>query len=102
MERDRGGAVGLGVGRNTTVEPAGWWVGCIVAGGTLARDIQFLSALAADNGLNTPLIGGVIPSNRAHRVWAHGQLRRRIGPLAGRRIALLGPEIGDLNLLWLG
>jgi UDPglucose 6-dehydrogenase len=64
--------------------------GAAFAGGTLARDIQFLSMLAKDNSLEMPLIGGVIPSNGAHRLWAHRQLARRLAPLAGRRIALLG------------
>jgi UDPglucose 6-dehydrogenase len=60
------------------------------AGGTLARDIQFLSQLAEANGVAAPLITGVIPSNRAHRDWALGQLRRRLAPLSGRKIAVLG------------
>lgn len=64
--------------------------GAAFAGGTLARDIQFLSQLADAHGLATPLIAAVIPSNRAHRDWALGQLRRRLAPLSGRRIAVLG------------
>ena len=60
------------------------------AGGTLARDIQFLSQLANANGLATPVIASVIPSNRAHRDWALGQLRRRLTSLSGRKIAVLG------------
>jgi UDPglucose 6-dehydrogenase len=60
------------------------------AGGTLARDVQFLSAIADDEKLETPLIGSIIASNRAHGRWSINQLRRRLGPLRGKTIAVLG------------
>jgi UDPglucose 6-dehydrogenase len=60
------------------------------AGGTLARDIRFLSYIADRHRLDAPLIASVIASNHARRNWAIGHLRRRLGSLAGRRIAVLG------------
>jgi len=60
------------------------------AGGTLARDVQFLSSIAEREKLRTPLIGNIIASNRAHGQWSIDQLRRRLGPLSGKTIALLG------------
>jgi UDPglucose 6-dehydrogenase len=60
------------------------------AGGTLARDVQFLSAIAEREKLETPLIGNIIASNRAHGQWSISQLRRRLGPLKGKTIAVLG------------
>jgi len=60
------------------------------AGGTLARDVQFLSAIAEHEKLQTPLIGNIIASNRAHGQWSINQLRRRLGPLGGKTIAVLG------------
>jgi UDPglucose 6-dehydrogenase len=60
------------------------------AGGTLARDVQFLSAIAEQEKLETPLIGNVIASNRAHGRWSINQLRRRLAPLRGKTIAVLG------------
>jgi UDPglucose 6-dehydrogenase len=60
------------------------------AGGTLARDVQFLSDIAEREKLEAPLIGNIIASNRAHGQWSINQLRRRLGPLAGKTIAVLG------------
>jgi UDPglucose 6-dehydrogenase len=60
------------------------------AGGTLARDVRFLSEIAARHGVDAPLIASVIPSNEARRDWALDHLRDRLGALAGRRIAVLG------------
>ena len=60
------------------------------AGGTLARDVQFLSAIAEHEKLQTPLIDNIIASNRAHGRWSINQLRRRLGPLRGKTIAVLG------------
>ena len=60
------------------------------AGGTLARDVQFLSAIAEREKLQTPLIGSIVASNRAHGRWSINQLRRRLGPLKGKTIAVLG------------
>jgi UDPglucose 6-dehydrogenase len=60
------------------------------AGGTLARDVQFLRHLAQEHGLALPVIEGVIESNRQHGEWAYRQLRRRLNPLSGRTIGILG------------
>lgn len=56
--------------------------GDVFAGGTLARDIEALSRLAADKRLPAQLITGVAASNQAHRAWACRTL-----------IALLSAEI---------
>jgi len=60
------------------------------AGGTLARDIRFLSQVAERHKLDTPLIASVIASNHARRNWTIDHARRRLGALAGRKIAVLG------------
>ncbi len=60
------------------------------AGGTLARDVQFLSDIAEREKLEAPLIGNIIASNRAHGQWSINQLRRQLGPLTGQTIAVLG------------
>jgi UDPglucose 6-dehydrogenase len=60
------------------------------AGGTLARDVQFLAAIAEHEKLEAPLIGNIIASNRIHGQWSINQLRRRLAPLAGKTIAVLG------------
>jgi UDPglucose 6-dehydrogenase len=60
------------------------------AGGTLARDVQFLSAVASEQGLKTPLINSIIASNRAHGQWSLEQLRRQLAPLGNKTITILG------------
>jgi UDPglucose 6-dehydrogenase len=68
------------------------------AGGTLARDIQFLSRLAHDQGLPAEVVDGVAASNAKHRHWSQRALTRLFGAasgsgkhgLAGRRIAVWG------------
>jgi UDPglucose 6-dehydrogenase len=73
------------IGEKAYVRP-----GPAFAGGTLARDIRFLSSIAECAQVQAPLIESVIPSNRAHRKWAINQLRERLRPLKNRRIAVLG------------
>jgi UDPglucose 6-dehydrogenase len=60
------------------------------AGGTLARDVNFLGGLAQEHGLEAPVLDGILPSNRAHSLWALAQLRRKLRPLSGHMVAVLG------------
>jgi UDPglucose 6-dehydrogenase len=56
------------------------------AGGTLARDIQFLTHL----GPTVPLLAAVKTSNDAHRQWTRRTLQRLLGSLEGRTVAVWG------------
>lgn len=60
------------------------------AGGTLARDVNFLRGLGCERGVTTPVMDGIIASNRVHGHWALEQLRRALQPLAGRTVGVLG------------
>ena len=68
------------------------------AGGTLARDIRFLSRLARDKGLPAEVVEGVAASNAEHRNWSRRALSRLFAAfpgdgepgLADRRIAVWG------------
>jgi UDPglucose 6-dehydrogenase len=60
------------------------------AGGTLARDVVFLSDAGRKAGVPTNLISGVKSSNDAHRGWARRRLREILGDLRGQRIAVWG------------
>jgi len=60
------------------------------AGGTLARDVNFLADLARRHAVTVPVIDGIQVSNRAHSEWALGHLRRTLQPLTGRTIGILG------------
>lgn len=64
--------------------------GAAFAGGTLARDVAFLTAMGKDHALSLPLLGGILPSNQAHRGWALRRLDETLGGLNGRRVAVLG------------
>ena len=78
------------IGPRAYVTPGGAF-----GGGTLARDVSFLSDLAGRHELSIPVIAGIIPSNRSHAGWA---FRRAVDllpgegtrPLSGRRVAVLG------------
>lgn len=60
------------------------------AGGTLARDVVFLSATGRKAGVPTNLIDGIKSSNDAHRGWAKRRLQELLGDVRGQRIAVWG------------
>jgi UDPglucose 6-dehydrogenase len=66
------------------------------AGGTLARDVAFLTALATDRDVPADVARGVATSNDAHRAWARRALEslfavpRPTEGIAGRRIGIWG------------
>lgn len=61
--------------------------GAAFAGGTLARDVQFLNALGAEQ---MPLLAGVKASNERHKSWAQRKLKELFGDLRGKTIAVWG------------
>jgi UDPglucose 6-dehydrogenase len=66
------------------------------AGGTLARDIGFLRALAEQHGLPDEVFAGVAAGNAAHKGWAQRKLLELLGgedgepTLSGASIAVWG------------
>lgn len=60
------------------------------AGGTLARDIAFLTQIGAAYQLPMHLISAVRASNDAHKNWARRRLQDLLGSLQGQRIAVWG------------
>ena len=64
--------------------------GAAFAGGTLARDIEFLKALGRRGGLDLPLLQSVRSSNDLHKTWVRRRLQASLGDLSGRRIAVWG------------
>ena len=73
------------VGPRAYVAPGGAF-----AGGTLARDVVYLTEIGRAHARPTPLLDGVITSNAAHRGWPLRALESELGGLAKRRIAVLG------------
>jgi UDPglucose 6-dehydrogenase len=64
--------------------------GSAFAGGTLARDVAFLTDTALARGITTPLLSAILPSNAAHRLWAQRTLRRLFTNLSRTTIAVWG------------
>jgi UDPglucose 6-dehydrogenase len=65
--------------------------GSAFAGGTLARDIAFLTALGTNTGVTTPLFASIRTSNESHKAWAHRKLLALFGgSLRGKTIGVWG------------
>jgi UDPglucose 6-dehydrogenase len=64
--------------------------GSAFGGGTLARDVQFLKAIARDHEARVPMLTAVLESNDHHKGWVVRHLRRQLGALTGKRIGVLG------------
>jgi UDPglucose 6-dehydrogenase len=60
------------------------------AGGTLARDIEFLGKISKDRQLITPLLSSVGLSNNAHKKWVHRKLLEHYPDLVGIHVAVWG------------
>lgn len=64
--------------------------GAAFAGGTLARDIAFLTEIGAREAVATHLLGAVRTSNDAHKKWTRAKLESLLGSVAGQDVAVLG------------
>ncbi|QWD98828.1 UDP-glucose/GDP-mannose dehydrogenase family protein [Polynucleobacter sp. MG-5-Ahmo-C2] len=60
------------------------------AGGTLARDIEFLGKISQERQLSTPLLSSVRPSNDAHKKWVQRKLLECFRDLSDIRVAIWG------------
>ena len=60
------------------------------AGGTLARDIAFLTQLGQQNDLPIYLVPAVRASNDAHKNWPRRRLTQLLGTLNGKTIVVWG------------
>jgi UDPglucose 6-dehydrogenase len=84
-EVERGLKTELRIGSKAYVSPGGPF-----AGGTLARDIEFLGVTSRANQLVTPLISSVRVSNDAHKNWVRRKLLEQFRELKGVKIAIWG------------
>lgn len=70
------------------------------AGGTLARDIGYLSGLATRHGLPDQVFAGVAAGNDAHKSWVRRRLLRMLGrPAVGERV-LAGTTVAVWGLTY--
>ena len=80
-----------GLKSETRIGPAAYLSpGAAFAGGTLARDIEFLKDIGSLNNLVNPLISAVRKSNDEHKKWIQRRLFAVLGGLRGKRIAVWG------------
>ncbi len=60
------------------------------AGGTLARDIAFLTSTASRLSIPAPLLESVRTSNDLHKGWHRRKLEALLGTVKGKTISILG------------
>lgn len=60
------------------------------AGGTLARDVNYLIAMGKQTQQDTELFSAVLQSNLKHREWAQQKLLQIFPELTNKQIAILG------------
>lgn len=64
--------------------------GPAIAGGTLARDVAFLSRLAREHKVEVPVFDAIRASNTVHRRWTQDHLSRVLRGIPQPRVAILG------------
>jgi UDPglucose 6-dehydrogenase len=84
-EVERGLKTEARIGPKAYLSPGGAF-----AGGTLARDIVFLSQLGKSHDVPVHLLSSVKTSNDAHSQWARRRLSQRLGSVEGKTIAVWG------------
>jgi len=64
--------------------------GAAMAGGTLARDLNYLIDSAVSHELQTPMLRGVVESNQQHKNWLLRQLEAILEGVMNPTVAVLG------------
>jgi UDPglucose 6-dehydrogenase len=64
--------------------------GAAFAGGTLARDVRFLTDFGREFGVETPLMKGVRESNDVHKQWLRNTVTRLLAGTKNPTVAVLG------------
>jgi UDPglucose 6-dehydrogenase len=84
-EVERGLKTEMRIGPKAYLSPGGPF-----AGGTLARDIEFLCIASQTKQLITPLLSSVRPSNDEHKNWVRRKLLEQFGNLKDVTVAVWG------------
>jgi UDPglucose 6-dehydrogenase len=82
--------VSEGIGLDRRIGPAFLRAGIGYGGSCFPKDSLALKQLAANSGYSFQLLNAVIEVNELQKRRVIGKLERRLGPLRGKRIALLG------------
>lgn len=64
--------------------------GSAFAGGTLARDVNYLIQIGHQHQLPTPFFSAILDSNEKHKQWACRRISEVLHPIKGKTITALG------------
>ena len=64
--------------------------GSAFSGGTLARDLRFLTQFGRQFDVRTPMLDGVLAGNEAHQSWTRDRVGRMLQGIARPVVAVLG------------
>ncbi len=73
------------IGQKAYLSPGGAF-----AGGTLARDVVFLTRIGKCTDVPTYLLSAILASNDEHKAWPRRKLEEVLGDLSGKTVAVLG------------
>jgi UDPglucose 6-dehydrogenase len=82
--------VARGIGLDRRIGPQFLRAGIGYGGSCFPKDSLALKQLAANSGYNFQLLNAVIEVNELQKRRVVGKLERRLGPLRGKKVALLG------------
>ncbi len=95
------GEVARGMGLDRRIGPSFLRAGIGYGGSCFPKDLKALKQLAGNTGYHFQLLTAVIEVNELQKRRVVSKLQRHLGPLAGRRIALLGlafkPHTDDMR-----
>ena len=95
------GEVANGMGLDQRIGPSFLRAGIGYGGSCFPKDVSALKMLAGNSGYHFQLLNAVIEVNELQKRRVVSKLVRHLGPLAGRRIALLGlafkPDTDDMR-----
>ena len=64
--------------------------GTAIAGGTLARDVNFLTQLSEQYEIKTPLFSSLLDSNKYHKQWSCRRVKDVLQDLHSKKVTALG------------
>jgi UDPglucose 6-dehydrogenase len=93
--------VARGMGLDQRIGPAFLRPGIGYGGSCFPKDVSALKMLAGNSGYHFQLLGAVIEVNELQKRRVVGKLQKHLGPLLGKRVALLGlafkPQTDDMR-----
>jgi UDPglucose 6-dehydrogenase len=93
--------VASGMGLDARIGPKFLQAGLGYGGSCFTKDVSALKLLAGNSGYHFQLLNAVIEVNELQKRRVVSKLQRHLGPLAGKRIALLGlafkPNTDDMR-----